>query len=157
MSKKTCHLLTFLKNLSYLDISERPKPEPEPKSFRFGSGSVIFTETGMGSHSSIHSKKSLTARPKKFGISIILYKNLLNRVILLYCRKNLPLFFFKYIASSEILKTFTILIRYWVSVPVRFRLGKKSIFRFRSIFGEIPFRLFTIRHVYLQSRTDTPF
>ena len=26
----------------------RPKTEPEPKSFRFGSGSVILTETGMG-------------------------------------------------------------------------------------------------------------
>ena len=25
----------------------RPKPEPEPKSFRFGSGSVILTRTGM--------------------------------------------------------------------------------------------------------------
>ena len=99
------------------------------------SGSVIFTETGMGSHSSIHSKMTLTARSKNFGISIILHKNLLNRVISLYCRKNLPLFFFKYIASSEILKIFTILFRYWVSVPVQ----KKSIFRFRSGFGEIPF------------------
>ena len=86
---------------------------------------------------------TLTARSKIFCISILLHKNLLNRVISLYCRKNLPLFFFEYIASSEILKIFTILFQYWVSVPVRFRFGKKSIFRFRSGFGEIPFRSFT--------------
>ena len=55
-----------------------PKQEPELKSFQFGSGSVIFTETRTGSHSSIHSKTPLTARSKIFGISIILHKYLLN-------------------------------------------------------------------------------
>ena len=104
-----------------------PKPEPEQKSFRFGSGSVIFTETGMGSHSSIHSKKALTARSKNLGISIIRYKNLQNRVISKILQKNMLLFFFKYIASSEILKIFTILFRCLVLVPVRFQFGKIHI------------------------------
>ena len=40
----------------------RPKPVPEPKSFRFGSGLVIFTKTGMGTHSFVHSK-----RPSQLG------------------------------------------------------------------------------------------
>ena len=112
----------------------RPKPEPEPKSFRFGN----FYRNRNGSHSSIHSKKTLTARSKIFGISIILYKNLLNRVISLYCRKNLPLFFFEYIGSSEILQIFEILFWYWVSVLVSFRFSKKSIFRFPLYWAKLP-------------------
>jgi len=100
----------------------------------------IFTETGMAIlfhtvrvsaiASSIHSKTTLTARSKILCISILLHKNLLNRVISLYCRKNLPLFFFEYIGSSEILQIFEILFWYWVSVLVSFRFSKKSIFRF---------------------------
>ena len=45
--------------------------------------------------------------------------------------------------ALKILKTIMLLFRYWVPVSVRFRFGKKSIFRFRSGFGEIPFRSFT--------------
>ena len=101
----------------------------------------------MGSHSSIHSKKALTARSKNLGISIIRYKNLQNRVISKILQKNMLLLFFKYIASSEILKKITLLFRY----EFRFRFGKKSIFQFRSGFGEIPFRSFTTQNIgYLQ-------
>ena len=81
---------------------------------------------------------TLTARSKIFCISILLHKNLLNRVISLYCRKNLPLFFFEYIGSSEILQIFEILFWYWVSFLVSFRFSKKSIFRFPLYWAKLP-------------------
>ena len=69
--------------------------------------------------------------------SIILHENLLNRMISLYCRENLPLFF---IWTLKILKTLMILFWYWFSVSVELRFGKKSELRFRSGFCEIPFQ-----------------
>ena len=60
-----------------LFFSERPKPEPEPKSFLFGSGSVIFTKTGMGIllqtvlQRSAQSIMTLTVRSKK--LVLVLY------------------------------------------------------------------------------------
>ena len=85
----------------------RPEPEPEPKSFRFGSGSVILTETGIGIllhtvlQRSAQSIMSLTIRSKKVGISIILHKNLLYRVISSYCGENISNVNWKYIENLE--------------------------------------------------------
>ena len=81
----------------------RPKPEPEPKSFRFGNSyrnrNGHFTPNSAPKICSKHNDPQ--SQIKKVGISIILHKNLLYRVISLYCRENISNVYWKYIANYE--------------------------------------------------------
>ena len=137
-------------------ISERPKPEFSaetgtrteiiPVRFRFGNS--YRNRKGHFIPYRLQSSKDLlkkyndphTVCSKKLVLVLYIHKNLLYRGISLYCQENISIVYWKYIANSE---NIMILFRYWVSVSVRFRFGKKFIFRFRSGFGEISFRSFT--------------
>ena len=99
-SNNFLHILTYLsvfsQNIGYFypcksvnnwNQNFRPKPEPELKSFPFSSGLVIFTKTGMGTHSFVHSK-----RPSQLGQKIF--------VLVFYSTKTYLTEWFHYTAEK---------------------------------------------------------
>ena len=86
-----------------LKSSERPKPEFSagtgtrteiiPVRFRFGN-----SYRNRNRHFTPYSPHS---QIKKVGISIILHKNLLYRVISLYCGENIFIVYWNFVANTE--------------------------------------------------------
>ena len=132
--------------LSSILFSERPKPEFSaetgtgteiiPVRFRLGNsyrnrnGPLLLLWLVHNSKWPVHQvdlPEKASIHVNIIGISIILHKNLLYRVISLYCRENLPL------------KIQCKLWKFWKYSIYCFGIE----FRFRFGFGEIPFRSFT--------------